>query len=114
MSRYVQVIITRGQPVDGPPGPIVVCTRNDSLQSIVENTPPERREGVVSRASVTALSRASNSTLQYLLIVLLMIANLDGAHHPDTLCALRLNSIRIMHGIFMVFAPVCIIPASST
>ena len=40
-----QVIIKRGQKVDGPEGPIIVATRNNDLQGVVDATPPERREG---------------------------------------------------------------------
>lgn len=43
----VQKIIERGQPVDGPPGPIIVCTRNDDLQGVLDSTPKDRREGSV-------------------------------------------------------------------
>ncbi|GLC34052.1 hypothetical protein PLESTB_000832100 [Pleodorina starrii] len=41
------VVVTRGQAVAGPPGPIVVCTRNDDLQAVVDLTPPERRSDLV-------------------------------------------------------------------
>ncbi|KAL3157846.1 hypothetical protein ABBQ32_012261 [Trebouxia sp. C0010 RCD-2024] len=40
-------IIERGQPVDGPPGPIIVCTRNDDLQGVLDSTPKDRREDLV-------------------------------------------------------------------
>ncbi|KAL3157847.1 hypothetical protein ABBQ32_012261 [Trebouxia sp. C0010 RCD-2024] len=43
----VQKIIERGQPVDGPPGPIIVCTRNDDLQGVLDSTPKDRREDLV-------------------------------------------------------------------
>lgn len=39
--------------MDGPPGPIIVATRNDALQSVVDATPPSRRQGV----DRTALSK---------------------------------------------------------
>lgn len=41
----MQKIIERGQPVEGPPGPIIVCTRNDDLQGVLDSTPKDRREG---------------------------------------------------------------------
>ncbi len=40
------VVVQRGDPISGPSGPIVICTRNDVLQDIVDATPPERRSGV--------------------------------------------------------------------
>ena len=43
-----QVVVTRGQPVQGPPGPIVVATRNDALQGVLDATPADRREGISS------------------------------------------------------------------
>ncbi len=41
-----QVIVKRGQPIEGPPGPIVVATRNDALQGVLDATPADRREGI--------------------------------------------------------------------
>lgn len=41
----------RGEPVVGPEGPIIVCTRNDDLQAVVDSTPPERRKGAWSDSS---------------------------------------------------------------
>jgi hypothetical protein len=41
----MQVVITRGEPVQGPPGPIIVTTRNDDLEAVVNATPAERRSG---------------------------------------------------------------------
>ncbi len=38
-------LVKRGEGVAGPEGPIVVCTRNDDLQAVVDSTPPERRKG---------------------------------------------------------------------
>lgn len=40
-----QVVIRRGEPIVGPPGPIIVATRNDALDAIVDATPADRREG---------------------------------------------------------------------
>lgn len=40
-------VVRRGEPVKGPDGPIIVCTRNDDLDSIVEATPVERRKDLV-------------------------------------------------------------------
>ncbi len=42
----VQVIVKRGQPIEGPPGPIVIATRNDALQGVLDATPADRREGI--------------------------------------------------------------------
>ncbi len=47
MKNGLQVLIRRNEPVTGPAGPIVVCTRNDDLQAIVEATPAARREDLV-------------------------------------------------------------------
>lgn len=47
MSADTDVVIRRGQSVDGPPGPIVVCTRNDDLQAVVDSTPPSRLKDLV-------------------------------------------------------------------
>jgi len=41
----LQVIVKRGEKVDGPPGPIVVATRNNDLQAVVDATLEDRREG---------------------------------------------------------------------
>ncbi|KAL0020489.1 hypothetical protein WJX77_010504 [Trebouxia sp. C0004] len=40
-------IIERGDAVEGPTGPIVVCTRNNDLQGVLESTPEDRREDLV-------------------------------------------------------------------
>lgn len=40
-------IIERGHAVEGPPGPIVVCTRNNDLQGVLDSTPKDRREDLV-------------------------------------------------------------------
>ncbi|KAK9864249.1 hypothetical protein WJX84_004690, partial [Apatococcus fuscideae] len=40
-------MVRRGQIVDGPEGPIVVCTRNDDLESVVNATPEPRRKDLV-------------------------------------------------------------------
>ena len=45
MGSGTDVLVRRGEPVSGPAGPIVVCTRNDDLQAVVDATPPERRQG---------------------------------------------------------------------
>ncbi len=39
----------RGEGVHEPEGPILVCTRNDDLQSIVDATPAERKKGPCGR-----------------------------------------------------------------
>ena len=41
----MQKVIARGQPVEGPPGPIVVCTRNNDLQGVLDSAPEDRRAG---------------------------------------------------------------------
>ena len=41
----LQKVIGRGEPVEGPAGPIVVCTRNNDLQGVLDSTPEDRREG---------------------------------------------------------------------
>jgi hypothetical protein len=41
------VVLGRGQPIEGPAGPIIICTRNDDLAAIVEATPPSRRKDLV-------------------------------------------------------------------
>jgi hypothetical protein len=40
-----QVIVRRGGKIEGPPGPIIVATRNDALDGIVDATPEARRKG---------------------------------------------------------------------
>ncbi|PSC76819.1 hypothetical protein C2E20_0698 [Micractinium conductrix] len=47
MGAGADVVVKRGQPVTGPAGPIVVCTRNDDLQAVVDATAPERRQDLV-------------------------------------------------------------------
>jgi hypothetical protein len=47
MGTGQDVVIGRGQPIEGPSGPIVVCTRNDDLAAIVDATPPSRRKDLV-------------------------------------------------------------------
>jgi hypothetical protein len=37
--------VRRGGAIEGPPGPILVATRNDVLDDIVDRTPPDRRKG---------------------------------------------------------------------
>lgn len=45
-SIFLQVVIRRGEPIPAEPdGPIIVCTRNDDLQGVVDATPPSRRSG---------------------------------------------------------------------
>jgi hypothetical protein len=62
-SLSCQVIIRRGEPIRGPPGPILVATRNDALDGIVDATPADRREGAAARPmidnSVTSASTDS-------------------------------------------------------
>lgn len=55
-----QVVVRRNEPVQGPPGPIVVCTRNDDLEAIVTATPPERRGG---RCALTCAHACLHGTL---------------------------------------------------
>ncbi len=47
MGSGQDVVLGRGQPIEGPSGPIVVCTRNDDLAAIVEATPESRRKDLV-------------------------------------------------------------------
>ncbi|KAI3436136.1 hypothetical protein D9Q98_002193 [Chlorella vulgaris] len=47
MGGGQDVLVRRGEAVSGPAGPIVVCTRNDDLQAVVDATPPERRQDLV-------------------------------------------------------------------
>lgn len=47
MGAGQDVLVRRGEAVSGPPGPIVVCTRNDDLQAVVDATPAERRQDLV-------------------------------------------------------------------
>mmetsp|Transcript_24935 Transcript_24935/g.78971 ORF Transcript_24935/g.78971 Transcript_24935/m.78971 type:complete len:440 (-) Transcript_24935:367-1686(-) len=48
MGSGDDVVVKRGEPIPaGSTGPIFVCTRNDSLQGIVDACPPERREDLV-------------------------------------------------------------------
>lgn len=44
-TNHPQVLVRRGEPIDGPPGPIIVATRNDALQSVVDATPLARHRG---------------------------------------------------------------------
>jgi hypothetical protein len=46
LSTELQLLVGRGQPVEGPEGPIIVCTRNEELENVVNATPEHRREGV--------------------------------------------------------------------
>ena len=41
-----QIVIKRGENVTGGEGPIIVCTRNDDLQAVVDVTPENRRPGM--------------------------------------------------------------------
>ena len=47
MGGGADAVVRRGEPVSRglAQGPIVVCTRNDDLQAVVDATPPERRKG---------------------------------------------------------------------
>ncbi|KAF8070955.1 OSB4 [Scenedesmus sp. PABB004] len=47
MGPGSDVIVRRGEPIAGPPGPILIATRNDALDGIVDATPPERRPDLV-------------------------------------------------------------------
>ena len=45
----LQVLVGRGEKVpESPAGPVVVCTRNDDLDAVVEATPSGRRKGALS------------------------------------------------------------------
>lgn len=47
MGSGQDVIIGRGQPIESSSGPIIICTRNDALQSVVDATPAHRRKDLV-------------------------------------------------------------------
>lgn len=47
MGGNIDTVIGREGLVDGPPGPIVVCTRNDALDNVVERTPKDRQKDLV-------------------------------------------------------------------
>ncbi|KAI7836615.1 hypothetical protein COHA_009500 [Chlorella ohadii] len=49
MGAGADLMVRRGEavPADAPAGPIVVCTRNDDLQAVVDATPAERRKDLV-------------------------------------------------------------------
>ncbi|KAK9811658.1 hypothetical protein WJX72_007728 [[Myrmecia] bisecta] len=40
-------VVRRNQKVETSDGPIIVCTRNDDLQAVVDSTPPDRRKDLV-------------------------------------------------------------------
>ena len=43
----LQVVIGRGEKIpESPAGPVIVCTRNDDLNGVVESTPSGRRKGL--------------------------------------------------------------------
>ena len=44
-------------------GPIIVCTRNDDLQSVLEATPPQRREGQSSQREANTSPGVSGRVL---------------------------------------------------
>lgn len=43
--RRMQVVVRRGEGVPEGQGPIVICTRNDDLQGVLDATPAERCKG---------------------------------------------------------------------
>ena len=47
MGDGSDVMVRRGDKVQGPPGPIIVCTRNDDLEGVLEATPADRRDDLV-------------------------------------------------------------------
>jgi len=47
MGSGADALVGRGEAVNGPPGPIIVCTRNDDLEAVVEATPSDRRRDLV-------------------------------------------------------------------
>lgn len=43
----LQVLIGRGEQIpENPAGPVIVCTRNDDLNGVIESTPSGRRKGL--------------------------------------------------------------------
>jgi len=51
----MQVLVRRGEPIPERSGPIIVATRNDDLDAVIEATPSGRRSGAP-RGSPTALA----------------------------------------------------------
>ncbi|GBF98408.1 hypothetical protein Rsub_10473 [Raphidocelis subcapitata] len=47
MGPGTDVLVKRGGKIEGPPGPIIVATRNDSLDAVVDATPRDRRKDLV-------------------------------------------------------------------
>lgn len=47
MGSSRDAVVRRGEKIEGPPGPIVVTTRNDDLQAVIDATPSDRREDLV-------------------------------------------------------------------
>lgn len=48
LTAVRQVLLGRGEAVpQSPAGPVIVCTRNDDLDAVVEATPSERRKGAL-------------------------------------------------------------------
>jgi len=47
MSVGKDTVIRRNQPIQGPPGPIIVTTRNDDLEAVVASCPADRRKDLV-------------------------------------------------------------------
>lgn len=45
----IQKFVKRGEEVNGPAGPIIVCTRNNDLQGVLDSTPEDRRNGEAAR-----------------------------------------------------------------
>lgn len=56
----VQVVVRRGEAIAGPPGPILVATRNDVLEDIVNRTPQDRRKGMAHTRVTPAHTYASS------------------------------------------------------
>lgn len=47
MGTGQDVLVRRGESVQGPPLPIIVCTRNEELQQVVDETPRDLRQHLV-------------------------------------------------------------------
>ena len=55
---FLQTVIKRGEKISTTEGPIVVCTRNDDLQAVLDATPQNRHEGVATAAPLPSRQRS--------------------------------------------------------
>ena len=88
----LQVMVKRGDKIEGPSGPIVVCTRNNDLQGVIDNTPQDRREGMHMQSIRRRHASTSAMPLAFCPIHLAMRqrccslfqSTLAGLHHHST------------------------------